>query len=417
MSESVPSYHVLSRWLHWLIAGLIVFMIALGWGLNPGNPHVLAVAFWHKSSGILVLLLSLVRIGLRFSFRAPPEPPMPAWQALSARVLHGLFYVAMIGMPLTGWAMVSTSAREIPFFVFDWFHLPVPPTEAAHELFEALHDVGAKVLTWLMIPLHVAAALKHHLVDRDTVMERMMPGLRPKPLLNWRWLVPVSVVAVAILASQVIGAGGKKPAGQAVAMEPAAAAAVAEIQASTEPSASASAEVEPVTRWTLQKTGTSLGWSTTFQGETIDGAFDRFSADIAFDPDRLEASRVTVRIDLASSRSGDADRDTTVQGGQFFATEQFPQAVFDAKRFTAIGNGRYIAHGKLTLHGVTRAVDLPFTLSIKGDRATVSGETVVDRTVFGVGSGEFTGTDMVPAKVKVVVRLNAATSTQKGKPE
>lgn len=415
-SMSPQHYYVLSRWLHWLIAGLIFFMIFLGWGITPSNPNVLAVAFWHKSAGILVLLLSLARIAVRLNHKAPPQPVMPAWQAVSAKTLHVLFYVAMIGMPLTGWAMVSTSPRDIPFFIVNWFHLPVPHTEAMHDLFEALHDAGGKLLAYLMIPLHVGAALKHHLVNRDNVMEGMLPGLHPKPILNWRWIIPVCVIVAAVVASLFAGATGNKPSAEQTLAEPAdvphvaSQAPAASLDSGTAESHSTSNESNPVPHWKLEKAGTALGWTTSFQGEDVKGGFERFTADIVFDAERLQASRVTVRIDLTSLHSGDSDSDLMLRGSQFFATEQFPQAIFYARRFTALGKAHFIAHGNLTLHGTSRPLDLPFTLSIKDGRATVVGETLLDRTAFGVGRGEFAGTDAIPANVNVQIRVNAVTA-------
>ena len=422
---SQHSYNVYSRWLHWIIAGLILFMIFLGWRLDDHDSLRLSRVNLHKSVGILILLLSIVRLVIRFMTKAPPEPPMPAWQSWAAKGLHVLFYVAMLGMPLTGWAMVSTSAREIPFFMFHWPHMPFVPISTAmenpvHEFFEFFHKMGAKILIYGMISLHVAAALKHQFVDKDEVLEHMVPGLKPKPVLNWRWIVPVGVVVLAVGFGEFIfrGApqsGGEKPAESSPpAMASAAAsdvsqAASAASSAVSSVSASSSSSSAPagVTQWTIDKAASKIAWSTTFQGEAINGGFAGYSAQIAFDPDKLDQSHVKVSIDLGSVASGDNDRDGTLKSDQFFNVSSFPKAVYEAAKFTKTDATHFTAHGKLTLHGVTKPLDLPFSLTIKKDVADMTGTADLDRTVFSVGSGDYAKTDAIPAVVKLAITVKA----------
>ena len=422
------SYNRYSRWLHWLIAGLILFMIFLGWRLDPKDPHALNLFFWHKSVGILILLLSLARIGVRLAYKAPPEPPMPKWQAVAAKTLHVLFYVAMIGMPLTGWAMVSTSAREIPFFGLSWPHMPFVPISAdmenpVHEFFEFFHKLGAKLLIYGMIPLHVLAALKHQFVDKDSLFERMVPGLKSKPVVNWRWIVPLGVVLLAVGLAEGIYRGGPQKAGHTPvessppAMASAAAetvsSAAADSSSSTSESASSSSSAAAVTEWAVDKTASKIAFSTTFQGEAINGGFSAYTAAIAFDPAQLARSHVKVTIDLASVASGDNDRDGTLKGDSFFNVAATPKAVFEAKSFSKTDAAHFVAHGKLTLHGVTKAQELPFMLTIKNGVADMKGTATLDRTVFGVGSGDYAATDAIPAKVKVDITIKAKAQPQK----
>ncbi len=419
---NAKSYNLGSIILHWVIAGLILFMVLLGWRLDPHKPHVVNLVFWHKSVGISILLLSLVRIGFRLAYKAPPEPPMPAWQALAAKALHFGFYLVMIGMPLSGWLMVSTSAREIPFFgLIQWPHFPGVPIETGaehpvHETFETIHGLIAKLLIYFMIPLHVLAALKHHFIDKDEVVEHMVPGLKPEPILNWRWIIPVGVVALAVgLAEGIYRGGAAEPASTLKQdMVPAASSedASAAVPESSSAAASASSETASasetaVTTWTVDKSASKIAFATTFEGETINGSFGSYAAQISFDPDQLSKSHVKVTIDLASVASGDSDRDTTLKSDSFFNVASTPKAVFEAKSFTKTDATHFVAHGKLTLHGVNKPVDLPFTLTIKDGVANMSGATTLDRTAFGVGSGDYAATDTIPAKVKVDITVKA----------
>ena len=405
------SYNLYAVILHWLIAGLILFMIFLGWRLGDHDSMRLSRVNLHKSVGISILLLSLVRLGLRLAYKAPPEPPMPKWQLWAAKALHVGFYIVMIGMPLTGWLMVSTSAREIPFFLWHWPHLPVPQNHATHEFFEGLHGLIAKLIIYVMVPLHVLAALKHQFVDKDEVMQRMVPGLTPKPVMNWRWIVPVGVVALAVGLGFGVYRGVPEKGGEKQAAAPAAsmqAPAAASETASPEASvASSSGSAAAVPVWTVDKAASKIAFATTFSGEAINGAFSGYNAVIAFDPARLDASHVRVSIDLASVASGDGDRDSSLRSDSFFNVDAFPKAVFEASKFSKSDATHFVAHGKLTLHGVTKPCDLAFTLTIRDKTAQVSGAADIDRTAFGVGTGDWAKTDAVPAKTHVAITLKA----------
>lgn len=183
-------YNTLAMALHWLIAALIVGNIALAWYFNTltGLPKIAPVQL-HKSIGITVLLLSLMRLAWRLL--APP-PPLPAsvegWARLAAGAVYGLFYVVMIGMPLTGWALSSASViiRFEPIRLYGLIPWPAigplaglapGPMKAAHHVFVLGHGLLAK-LAYALIVLHVAAALRHLVLLRDGVMGRMVPFLR-----------------------------------------------------------------------------------------------------------------------------------------------------------------------------------------------------------------------------------------------
>ena len=428
---TTESYNRYSRWLHWLIAGLILFMVFLGWRLGDHDSMRLDRAQLHKSVGILILILSLIRIAVRLAYKAPPEPPMPAWQAMAAKTLHIGFYVVMIAMPLTGWLMVSTSLRDIPVLgpipsPLHWPHLPFVPIEQGHgpthEFFETVHGLIAKLIIYGMVPLHVLAALKHQFVDKDTVVQHMVPGLTPKPILNWRWIVPLGVVLLAVGLANGIYRGVPEteapPSGasSAGAVAPGAAPAGTSASASTASAATSSAAVgsssstastTAVTAWTIDPANTQITFATSFQGEAIKGGFAGKAAQIAFDPAQLDKSHVKVTIDLTSVASGDSDRDSTLKGNDFFNTASTPKAVFEATSFTKSDATHFVARGKLTLRGVTKPCTLPFTLVIKNGVADMTAAIDIDRTAYGVGGGDYAATDVLPAKVAVTIKLKA----------
>jgi len=159
-------------------------------------------------------------------------------------------------------------------------------------------------------------------------------------------------------------------------------------------------------RWVVAK-GSSIAFETAWSGQAVQGRFERWTADIRFSPEALDRSRVEVTIDVGSVDTGDAQRDATLPAGDWFDAATHPKAVFTAERFTRTGEGRFVAHGRLSLRGVSKPLDLPFRLKIDGDSAEVSGVTSLDRTAFGVGQGEWTSTDQIPARVSVRVTLKA----------
>ncbi|MEO0671326.1 MAG: cytochrome b [Pseudomonadota bacterium] len=179
--------------LHWVIALSIIAMLVTGtWMVDALQvPETQALAFqtyqFHKSLGLTVLVLSLARLAWRLF---NPPPPMPAHmggaQRFAAHATHVLFYVLMIGMPLTGWAMVSASPLGLPTIVFGWFEWPhisfleAAEDKAAIEKQMKLAHLYAGYLMFALLALHIAAALKHQFIDRDGLLARMTPiPLRP----------------------------------------------------------------------------------------------------------------------------------------------------------------------------------------------------------------------------------------------
>jgi cytochrome b561 len=182
-------YSAVAIVLHWLIALLILSNIGLAWYFNTlKGPAEVAPLMLHKSIGITVLLLSVLRVAWRL---INPPPPLPAyvvgWEKWLARATHLAFYVLMLGLPLSGWAMVSASPliKVHPTVLFGLIHWPAMPLpgldsdqlHAAKKLFQFTHDKLAWV-AYGAVALHVAGALKHQFISRDDIVARMIPLLR-----------------------------------------------------------------------------------------------------------------------------------------------------------------------------------------------------------------------------------------------
>ena len=184
-------YGSVAIFLHWTIAALIVLQLCLGWYMNEvapdHSPAQAAVLPIHVSVGLTILLLVLVRIGIRVAHPAPPLPAgMPLWERVLARASHVLFYLLLLALPLTGWALVSLGNHPIHFWGLPWPHLPgvgqllgsPAPRPVRHEL----SHIHVYILIWIVLinlALHVAGALKHQFDGRPVLWR--MTGLRAPP--------------------------------------------------------------------------------------------------------------------------------------------------------------------------------------------------------------------------------------------
>lgn len=167
--------------LHWLMAILIVVMVGVGLTLPRLDPGPVTNVLYevHKSTGLLVLALALVRLATRLWLGAPPPVPgLPAWQRRAAAASHALLYVLMIAVPIAGWTATSACCRPVEFLWTVPLTLPVPPGDAVAKPVFLLHFAMALTLAGL-VAVHVAAALHHHLVRRDDTLRRMLPTRQP----------------------------------------------------------------------------------------------------------------------------------------------------------------------------------------------------------------------------------------------
>jgi polyisoprenoid-binding protein YceI len=171
--------------------------------------------------------------------------------------------------------------------------------------------------------------------------------------------------------------------------------------------AAGSAAAQEAPHWVVDKAHSELGFDSSVEGQNFHGHFNKWDADIRFDPKNLAASKVVVTVETGSIASGDAQRDQSAQSAEWFAPSMFPKATFATRSFKDLGGGKYDATGDLTIRGMSHEVDLPFALEITGDQAKLTGETTVDRSQFGVGQGDYGGPDTVPFEVKVKVELTA----------
>jgi cytochrome b561 len=178
--SSKSRYGAVAQGLHWIIAALIVTQFTLAWMADdlPLGMHKLALLARHKSFGMTILMLAVLRLTWRL-FNRPPELPsgMSKIERFLARATHIAFYVLLFAMPLTGWMMSSAKNYSVSWFGrFTWPNL-IAPNESAFNLLRSTHHILGYALFAIAI-LHILAALKHHFWNKDDVLVRMLPFVK-----------------------------------------------------------------------------------------------------------------------------------------------------------------------------------------------------------------------------------------------
>jgi cytochrome b561/polyisoprenoid-binding protein YceI len=444
MSTPAPRYTAVAIVLHWAIAFAILFNIVLGFWMHitaehgGANAAVFEAFQLHKSVGLTVLALSLVRLGWRLTHKPPPLPAhMPGWEKAAALATHWAFYILMIALPLSGWLYVSAGwsheaerAFNVPTIYFGLFHVPhlfglaeqsnAARADAADTAFTA-HWVLAYIAIALAV-LHVGAALKHQFFDRDETLAHMVPGLKApfeteRPAYNQARLFTlgaglglVAVAAIALL-SAALTLGRSSPSASPAQLEQAAAAATAPIaagaQAAASPAAATPVAPEAPSIWRVDQGKSSIRFSGAHAGVAFNGRFSEWSADIRFDPNNLDASSANVTIRTGSASDGVALHDQSLPGAEWFDVANHPTATFRTERIERHGDG-YRARGTLTMKGRPVDVRLPFTLTINGDRAVMDGQMSLRRRDADLGMESDPDAEWVSEDIDIAVHVEAA---------
>ena len=434
--------------LHWAIAAAILFNIGLAWWMHPAldNPATQArgiIAFQaHKSIGLTVLLLSLVRLGWRLTHAPPPLPDaMPAWEKLAAKATHWAFYALIILIPLTGWLYVSAGwsmdanrPLVVPTLYFGLFQIPhlFGLTEAPLATRASVANTAIEaheLLVWVtlaLLALHVGAALKHLLIDRDEVAAHMIPGaptpLEHPPASPQRRAVLLGGLGLALAFSACVGAFLLQPLATPAAVAEDATEQTAISAASTPEAAPETPSAPPATSatnsataapiaapatWSVAQAQSAITFSGVHAGVPFEGRFSRWRAEIVFDPANLGASHARVTVETSSASDGVSLHDQSLPQAEWFDVAHHPTAMFETTNFRALPNDRYEARGTLTIKGKALPIALPFTLTISGNRATVDGRVSVRRADADLGMQSDPEAEYVSAAIRIGVHVEA----------
>jgi cytochrome b561/polyisoprenoid-binding protein YceI len=399
LTNSYDRYGAVTKSFHWLTALLILSAIPLGLFANDlahavRNPDIATTeadvsraAFLfslHKTIGVTVFFVALLRILWAMGQTKPGllngDKPL---EARAAETVHWLLYGSLVAVPLTGWVHHAATTGFAPIWWPFGQSLPfVPKDDGLAHTFASLHYILNWVL-WFSLAAHVAGALKHHVIDRDATLRRMLPGrTTATPTTRQPGHVLPAVAAMAIWAVA-LGAGG----------------ALGYFSHETETAETTGAETaEPVTETTNAETTTSsettenawtvtdgmLGLTVIQMGSQVDGQFEDWTAEIVYeetaDSDGKHGT-VEVTVTIASLTLGSVTSDA--KGSDYLAAENHPTATFSADLVSR--DGGHVATGTLTIKDNAVPVEMPFELSIDGDTATASGGLTVDRRDFGIG--------------------------------
>lgn len=413
MTATERRYHAIAIALHWAIAVLIVTLVIVGTWMHgaqealvanakdaPPAALVQAVYQMHKSFGLLALALTAARLVWRL---LNPPPPLPAhlapWERAAAHAVHWAFYGLMFAMPLSGWALASASTTPYPtrLFFVEW--LPWPHIGAlAHLAPDAKADAEAtigeahKLLAYGalgLLAVHLGAVARHVFVARDTVLARIAPGLAgdiagPEPArgpgLIWGVGVglPVGVLALGVAAGLILAG---KPAEAALG--------------------------QGGGGWTVDAAASRIAFTTRYLDKPLTGAFERWRAEIDFDPANPGAARIVAVIDTGSAATGVSANDATLRGAEWFDVAKHPTARFEAGGARALPEGGYRALGTLTIKETALPIALDFTLAIAGDVATAKGKASLDRVSFDLGKVSDPSGDWVAREVAIAVDIRA----------
>ncbi|MBS1303604.1 cytochrome b/b6 domain-containing protein [Loktanella sp. SALINAS62] len=396
MSDSVRAYGAVTKSFHWITAALILAIIPLGlvaadWPADTDAALSIKTTLFsiHKTLGVTVFFVALLRIVWALGQQKPgPMHPERKSETLLAEIVHWVLYGSLVAAPLTGWLHHAASTGFAPIWWPFGQSLPFVPKDpdVAH-LFGGMHWVLTKVMVAAVV-LHVAGALKHHLIDKDATLRRMWFGTVALPRVpHHRTPVIAPVLAVVVLMAG---------AGTGVALS---------VTGSDQQTAAALEQV--ASDWTVQDGNVSI---TVIQmGSEVTGQFADWTASISFDPQaEAEAGTVDVTVAIGSLSLGSVT--DQAMGADFFNTDAFPTASFSAPILRQ-DDGSYIADGTLTLKGTQAPVTLPFDLVLDGDTATASGQTSLNRQTFGIGES-MTTSDNLGFDVVLDVTLTATRGAQ-----
>lgn len=410
LANGPAAYGAVAKALHWATALLVLTLVPLGlvaveWPYDTSDALATKARLFtiHKTLGVAVFFLALARIAWALSQPRPaPLHPERRLETVLAEGVHWLLYVSLVAVPASGWIQHAAATGFAPIWWPFGQTLPfVPQSPALAQAAGGVHVLFTKLLM-ASVALHVAGALKHHLVDRDATLRRMLPG-RVHLASPMRTPARRHAIAPALGALALYGVAGAL----AVAAAPAEGGRTSVQLAVAQPASGAAS----ASAWVVE-TG-SLSFTVAQMGAPVAGSFADWAAEIVFEEIADSEGRhgaVSVTIAVDSLTLGSVTQQA--RGPEFFDAENHPAARF-AGEIVAGDEEGYVARGTLTLAGAEVPVALPFTLAIDGDAATARGRVAVDRRDFGMGES-YPDEKTVGFDVTIEVELSAVRARAPG---
>ncbi|MFK7746391.1 MAG: cytochrome b/b6 domain-containing protein [Roseobacter sp.] len=375
LGNTSSHYGAVTKSLHWLTALLILTLIPLGIYAN-GLPYdtseeLLSKAWYfslHKTLGVTVFFVALLRI-LWAIMQPKPAPLHPdrKVETLAAQTVHWLLYGSLLAVPLSGWIHHAATDGFAPIWWPLGQNLPlVPKSENLAATTAGLHIVFERVLA-ASIFLHLAGALKHHFIDKDVTLRRMLPGRPDVPHTSDSHKTALPIVSAVGVWAAALAIGASLG-----------------VYSKHDGSVQAAALEAVQSDWVVED-GT-LSITVTQLGSPVTGSFADWTAAISFDDTVTDgpAGSVEVVVSIGSLTLGSVTGQA--MGADFFNVENFPTATFTADIMVTDGN--YEAVGDLTIKDQTMSATLPFTLDLAEGTAKVEGGTALNRMNYNIGQSQ-----------------------------
>lgn len=437
MQHHLPPHHYskLAVILHWVLAFALAFQMGLGWhmsGLQDASNSGLglfAVAQLHKSIGILILLASIARLILRIYKKPPIALHDDEWAHKLSQYTHIGLYVFMIGTPLFGWLIVSTSDLNIDTYIFGTLYWPhIPGVEnlsyASRSTLNMISLYGHEFLSWagiILFFLHVVGALRHQFFKGEDILWRILPIIKPLGKINATLsLLFIIAALIGVFTFMQHNVNGLKPnkienisssqsekllspsKDQNLATIETQPSEIEEIKENeeiikdsdkeddaddiSEEEFSIAETIKP-SNWTIIGPK-SLSFSVKWNDDVVTGSFSDWSADIKFASNALDQSSIKVLIDLASVNTSDATVNSAIGNVEFFNSSTSPQAQYISNNIKNLGGNRYQMDGMLRLKNIEQPLRIIFTLDENGNKTQAKGSTNINRVAHQIGIGQ-----------------------------
>jgi len=391
--------HTISGWrrlLHWVSALLVIAMLAIGLnmtGADLSDPAAVKDAIWryslHKTIGLLVLLITLVRLISMAVSRGFVHSAHKRYEVIAATAVQAYFLIALVALPVTGLTMHVFASGSAPIWILPehWIPFTLTPNDALVQTTASVHEFLAKGVL-IGIVLHFGGAAKHWIFDADGTIARMVTGFSTKAGNDGRGATADDVhtghLLGTLIAIAVAIAGASShlyftTSGGSQAASPSATgtanAAKANTQSSTPANVSTSVLAESL-----------LTISAVQGGDPFTASFDRFDVEMT---GSAPPESLVVNIVGDSFSSGLGDRDDVVKSADWLDTLTFPEARYETSAISETETGEYSAEGTLTIRGISTSVPLNFTLVPDGQGLRLEGTASFNRFDVELGRGEF----------------------------
>ena len=357
MNDSRQRYHGIAISLHWLIAILVIGLLIVGnymVSLDESEPLRFVLTQWHKSFGIVALLLIIIRVLWRLTHRPPQLPEhLKPWEIKAAGLAHILLYLLIILIPVSGWIMVSSSPLGLPTVIFNSIHWPhlapldtLPGKAELSSLFREVHAVAGSLLILLLIA-HIGAALRHQFVLHDDVLNRMSPKMP-----DGKWVAGIisltSTIVIIVVGLIAYGYSGVKSV-------------------------------------PLSAGKSRVHFTFTVQNQSLEGMFPESTVELLLDTDNPAASTLSAKVTTATAITGDSQIDSTLLSSDWFDGENHPQASFASTALLPVGEGSFSVTGNMQIKGISRELTFPLNLADEENKKMASGSFTIDRLDFDLG--------------------------------